>query len=385
MIQQLPIYIPTYISSIDYKPATVLPRLLFYNNLLGCEDFYIEKRGNDVGAFPEYILATTSSYFPYFDNYRVEPSSSFPTEESKTLLFNNEKSIYGTTPTGSLYTEFYQTYVSLLYNPKTRLINVAGIIPFADYNDLQLNDIIEWRGNMYHLRAINNYSVKTGKCDLQLLGPIISDTFGTIPPQPATSASISWSFTETRQDGQLLIRDNGVDLERITSSMSGSDTVLSYHTVAVSVSPINYPISGAVTMSLRINGDYSYYATSSGANTTLGTSFRAASGSFYSITSSIEWNNNASPYRYAPNRFAFANAYTDPLCITSPVADAWYIPVDPNDLFSAPSSIFQNAAGTIPFTSNYVVDRLFGYSLPAPFYSYNSGSGAVGGYISSCL
>ena len=38
---------------------------------------------------------------------------------------------------------------------------------------MQLNNIVQWRGNYYHLRAINNYNLKSGTCDIQLLGPII--------------------------------------------------------------------------------------------------------------------------------------------------------------------------------------------------------------------
>ena len=41
--------------------------------------------------------------------------------------------------------------------------------------DVELNDIIFFRGNHYHLRAINNYNLKTGECALQLLGPILDD------------------------------------------------------------------------------------------------------------------------------------------------------------------------------------------------------------------
>jgi hypothetical protein len=40
---------------------------------------------------------------------------------------------------------------------------------------MELNDIVNFKGNYYHLRAINDYSLKTGKCNLQLLGPIIAD------------------------------------------------------------------------------------------------------------------------------------------------------------------------------------------------------------------
>jgi len=43
----------------------------------------------------------------------------------------------------------------------------------ADYIDMELNDIVEFRGNDYHLRAINDYNLSTGECNIQLLGPIL--------------------------------------------------------------------------------------------------------------------------------------------------------------------------------------------------------------------
>lgn len=164
MSQIIPIYIPTYISSVDYQPARVLPRLLYYNGAVQCEPYYI----NDLnGGNLQY------SQFPYFDNYRATSGSQFPTTGSKSLLFFNEEGVYGQTPTGSLYTEYWEDYVELLYNPRTRLINASAIIPLADYFDMELNDLVEFRGNYYHLRAINEYNLKNGECKLQLLGPIL--------------------------------------------------------------------------------------------------------------------------------------------------------------------------------------------------------------------
>ena len=75
-----------------------------------------------------------------------------------------------------MVSEYWDKYLALLYNPRTRLVEASAVIPFGDYVDLELNDIVEFRGSYYHLRAINNYNLKTGQCDLQLLGPIIGDT-----------------------------------------------------------------------------------------------------------------------------------------------------------------------------------------------------------------
>jgi len=178
--QNIPLYIPTYIGSIDYKPARVLPRLFFWNGLVQCQPFYLQ--GFQFGVTNNYY-ETQFTNFPYFDNYNVV-TGSFPTTNSKSLLFNNENASYGEIPTDNLYTDYWETYISLLYNPRTRLVNCSAIIPLADYFDMELNDVVEWRGNVYHLRAINDYSIKDGSCTLQLLGPIIADTLSDLQPEP---------------------------------------------------------------------------------------------------------------------------------------------------------------------------------------------------------
>lgn len=164
--QKIPIYIPTFINSATYAPARVLPRIYFYNGNVASETWYIAD---------EFNSARTQTSFPYFDHYNVV-TGSFPTTDSDSLLFNNEVAAYGETPTNSLYSEYWQKYISFLYDPRTRILNCSAIIPLADYFQMELNDIVNFRGNYWHLRAINDYSLKTGECNLQLLGPIIADT-----------------------------------------------------------------------------------------------------------------------------------------------------------------------------------------------------------------
>jgi hypothetical protein len=161
----IPIYIPTYINSAEYSPAKVLPRLLFYNGQRDCERYYIKDSNN---------AAREINQFPYFDNYNVV-SGSFPTTGSKSLLFFNEEAVYGQTPYDSVYSDYWSNYISLIYNPKTKLLNASAIIPLGDYFNIQQNDIVEFRGNYYHLRAINDYNLKNGECSVQLLGPILGD------------------------------------------------------------------------------------------------------------------------------------------------------------------------------------------------------------------
>ena len=185
MSQIIPLYIPTYISDATYAPSRVLPRLFFYNGMIECEEWWFEN-----GSLTTAGVGYAQTAFPYFDNYNVV-TGSFPTTDSLSLLFNNENASYGEVPTGSLYTTYWENYVSLLYNPKTRLVNCSAIIPLKDYFTMELNDIVNFRGNYYHLRAINDYSLKDGSCTLQLLGPIIADTFSAeyIEPTPIPTAS----------------------------------------------------------------------------------------------------------------------------------------------------------------------------------------------------
>jgi len=191
MSQIIPIYVPTYISSVDYQPARVLPRLLFYNGQVDCERFYVKDENN---------AANQVNQFPYFDNYNVVSGSQFPTTGSKSLLFYNESAPYGEVPFDSLYSDYWQTYVELLYNPRTRLLNASAIIPLADYFKMELNDIVQFRGNYYHLRAINDYNLKNGECQIQLLGPILPQALPfdqPVIPTTTTTTSTTTSTTTT--------------------------------------------------------------------------------------------------------------------------------------------------------------------------------------------
>ena len=177
---QSPMWIPYYIADEKYTPARVLPRLYFYNGLVDSQKYYIEGYLTSTGSVP----ALNISQYPYFDNYSTGSlngtASQFPQLDGRSLLYNNEQAVWGTTPLQSLVTEYWATYLSLLYNPRTRLVDATAVIGLADYFDLELNDIAEFRGNYYHLRAINDYNLTTGECNIQMLGPIIPDTISSI-------------------------------------------------------------------------------------------------------------------------------------------------------------------------------------------------------------
>jgi hypothetical protein len=182
------IYIPTFISDADFTPSNVLPRFFFFNGMKEIKPFKFLFATTD--ALNSFFVATLSE-FPYVDHYNTGSSvDGVPTFDSDSLLFFNEQPAYGSAPTQTLYSEYWQEYVSLLYDPTTRLINASANIPLAEYFDIELNDIIEFRGNYYHLRAINDYNLVTGECKIQLLGPILQGALDEVMQQAAIDGSI---------------------------------------------------------------------------------------------------------------------------------------------------------------------------------------------------
>tara|TARA_Y100001938_G_scaffold128777_1_gene182983 strand:+ start:367 stop:891 length:525 start_codon:yes stop_codon:yes gene_type:complete len=163
-------FIPTFIANAEFQPAQVRPRLFFYNGKLETTPYNLK-----FTTGPSSAQVSELDFYPYFDHYSTGSGQEVPSADSDSNLFLNEGVSLGSIPSDTLYSKYWSKYVELLYDPKTRLIEMSAVIPFAEYVELELNDIVFFRGNHYHLRAINKYNLKTGECSLQLLGPILSD------------------------------------------------------------------------------------------------------------------------------------------------------------------------------------------------------------------
>ena len=167
------IFIPYFISNEQFAPARVLPRLFFYNGTKQCD--VIKVQYYNTGS--TLVTIDTFTAFPYFDHYSGETT----TTSSLSLLFLNEEPVYGTQPPSqSLYDKYWSNYVNLLYDPKTRLLRCSAVLPFDVYQNIELNDIVQLRSNYYHLRAINDYNLRTGECRIELLGPLLEGSVDNI-------------------------------------------------------------------------------------------------------------------------------------------------------------------------------------------------------------
>ena len=250
----LPVWIPYYIADANYTPAKVLPRLFNYNGLRNAPPYWIQGYYDSTKAI---VVSNKQTQYPYFDNYSTGSlngtASLFPQADSTSLLYNNEEPVWGTIPTSSLVSEYWDTYLALLYNPRTRLVDASAVIGLADYFDLELNDIAEFRGNYYHLRAINDYNLTTGEANIQMLGPIIPDTISNVlsgswaPPSNdpcvftyTASFSSSVDIPTLATGGEIVTYTSGSQLYRSHTFLNtGSDT---FTIVTSSINNVQYLI-----------------------------------------------------------------------------------------------------------------------------------------------
>jgi hypothetical protein len=84
---------------------------------------------------------------------------------------------------------------------------------------------------------------------------------------------------------------------------------------------------------------------------------------------------------YSNTRFFFGNTTGD--CCIAVASAGFYVPNSGDPILGVPQYIYQNAGGTIPFPYPYVNDVVIGY--PSSTYNYNSSTGQVGSYVTSCL
>jgi hypothetical protein len=84
---------------------------------------------------------------------------------------------------------------------------------------------------------------------------------------------------------------------------------------------------------------------------------------------------------YSNTRFFFGN--TTGACCIAVNSPGYYVPNIADPILGVPQYIYQDAGGTTPFPYSYVNDVVIGY--PSATYNYNSSTGQVGSYVTSCL
>lgn len=141
-------------------------------------------------------------------------------------------------------------------------------------------------------------------------------------------------------------------------SVSSSATSITITSLGVCTNSLNIPITTTTT-------------TSTTTSTTTTSSACLLTGDYVTL----------SLYTLYPSRFGFNDSGYVAICsiATTPVYG-----IQPLDFISIPPQLFLDAFGTIPVPHDYIVDH-FLVGGPSPIYNYNSTTGDVGAYVTSCL
>lgn len=111
--------------------------------------------------------ALTSFIIP--SNSRTLSSST----STDNIHFQNEVNEYtgDSTFTGTLFENYYKTYIQDIYNNKRRLTKVKAFLPLKMIYNLKLNDKISLNNNTYIINSVKT-DLTTGKSDLELLNVV---------------------------------------------------------------------------------------------------------------------------------------------------------------------------------------------------------------------
>ena len=74
--------------------------------------------------------------------------------------------------TGTLFQNYYFTYISEVFNTKKRLTKVTAYLPLKIYHNLQLNDKMQMNQQNYKINSITT-NLTNGKSEIELLNVTI--------------------------------------------------------------------------------------------------------------------------------------------------------------------------------------------------------------------
>jgi hypothetical protein len=107
---------------------------------------------------------TTQFAYPLISSY-----SEFPTtENSFSLAFGLETTIQGDMATKTMFTQYWQKYLSRLFSSRSRVVYFSAILPVGEWLNLQMNDTIAVSGNYYKIQQIE-YDMLNERASLQLI------------------------------------------------------------------------------------------------------------------------------------------------------------------------------------------------------------------------
>ncbi|CAB4152489.1 hypothetical protein UFOVP618_13 [uncultured Caudovirales phage] len=136
----------------DYKSYIPKPVLLFMDDIKPCDIFF--NNGSST--------VNKTTYAPFYNEVAFNGTR-------YSLSFGEERSVVdNVTLYDGIYKTYYAGYLSNLFNPKCRLVNVKAHFPLSLITKLKLNDRVIIRDKRYIINEIKS-DITSGQVDLSLL------------------------------------------------------------------------------------------------------------------------------------------------------------------------------------------------------------------------
>lgn len=146
----------------DYKSYIPKPVLLYMEDVKSC-DFYF-----DNGT----TTNNKTTYAPFYNEVTFGGNR-------YSLSFSEERSVLdNATLSNNLYKVYYDSYLSNLFNPKSRLVRIKAHFPLSLITKLRLNDRLIVRDKRYIINELKS-DITSGEVDLVLINdfrPILNST-----------------------------------------------------------------------------------------------------------------------------------------------------------------------------------------------------------------
>jgi hypothetical protein len=139
--------------------------------------------------------------YPLMSSYQDFPT----TTATNSLGFGIEATLSGDAPASTIYTNFYQRYLSRLFSSKSRIVHFDAILPVGEWLQLEMNDTISVSGNLYKIESIE-YDILNEKAHLVLISYPNVD----LQTYDTTGNNTDWTDGELRPDGVTTLNGDAV-------------------------------------------------------------------------------------------------------------------------------------------------------------------------------
>jgi hypothetical protein len=203
------LFLPNVVREQDTKGITIRDTELQIQRVLD-GDLKATKADLILAYFVERKTITTDTFqldgidqfsYPLMSSYQDFPT----TTATHSLGFGIEATLSGDAPASTIYTNFYQRYLSRLFSSKSRIVHFDAILPVGEWLQLEMNDTISVSGNLYKIESIE-YDILNEKAHLVLISypDVELQTYDT------TGNNTDWTDGELRPDGVTTLNGDAV-------------------------------------------------------------------------------------------------------------------------------------------------------------------------------